>query len=568
MSKLTRREALKAVALAALASGAGAEAETTERAMAKETGGDGESQRLRDRPSAAPAPARNPILWADVPDIAMIRVGSTYYMSSTTMHMSPGLPIMKSTDLVNWELVSYAYDTLEDVDELNLVNGGSAYGRGSWASSLRHHEGMYYATTFSQTTGKTYIYTTGDIEKGSWKATSFKPSLHDHSLFFDEDGRVYMLHGGGDLRLTELNPDLSGIKSGWFNEVVIKDATAVAGPDGGLPAEGSQLLKHGGKYYLFNIVWPRGGMSTVLVHRANRITGPYEGRVALRDKGVAQGSLIDTPQGEWFAYLFRDDGAVGRVPYLVPVRWEDGWPVFGVDGKTPDTLDLPASRGLMPGIVASDEFERRPGERALPLVWQWNHNPDDRLWSLTARPGFLRLTTGHVTSDFLLARNTLTQRTFGPQCAATIVLDVSRLKDGDFAGLALLQKNYGLVGVKADGAARYVVMVNADSGQPMEITRIPLLQATVYLKAECDFRNRADTGRFFYSLDDRSWMPIGTPLKMRYTIPHFMGYRFGLFNYATKNVGGFADFDFFRVSDQIAAVRQSSSESRVAYSRL
>ena len=133
--------------------------------------------------------ASNPIIWADVPDMAMIRVGDTYYMSSTTMHMSPGLPIMKSKDLVNWQLVSYAYDILDDVDELNLSNGKSAYGRGSWASSLRYHNGTFYATTFAQTTGKTYIYSTKHIEKGPWKVTSFKPMLHDHSLFFDEDGR-------------------------------------------------------------------------------------------------------------------------------------------------------------------------------------------------------------------------------------------------------------------------------------------------------------------------------------------------------------------------------------------
>ena len=113
-----------------------------------------------------PAPARNPLIWADVPDIAMIRVGAVYYMSSTTMHMSPGLPIMKSGDLVNWELVSYAYDTLEDTDALNLAGGKSAYGRGSWASSLRYRNGTYYATTFSQTTGRTYIFTTRAIEKG------------------------------------------------------------------------------------------------------------------------------------------------------------------------------------------------------------------------------------------------------------------------------------------------------------------------------------------------------------------------------------------------------------------
>lgn len=498
-----------------------------------------------------PGSARNPVLWADVPDIAMIRVGDTYYMSSTTMHLSPGLPIMKSKDLVNWEIVSYAYDILDDVDELNLNDGRSTYGRGSWASSIRFHQGTYYVTTFAQTTGKTYVYSTRDIEKGPWAVKSFRPMLHDHSLFFDDDGRVYMLYGVGNLRLVELNEDVSGLKAGGFNGVVITNAHSVVTMDVGLPAEGSQLVKVYGKYYLFNITWPRGGMRTVVVHRADRITGPYEGRLALQDKGVAQGSLIDTPTGEWFAYLFRDFGAVGRIPYLVPVKWEDGWPVLGADGKVPDALNLPPSKGLIPGIVASDEFERRPGEPALPLVWQWNHNPVNPLWSLTERPGFLRLTTGRVDADFLQARNTLTQRTIGPECSGSTAVDVGHLRDGDFTGLALLQRQYGLVGVKADGGTNWVVMVSAQSNTPVEVERVPVSRKTVFLKAECDFRDRADKARFFYSVDGSSWTAVGNELSMRYTIPHFMGYRFGLFHYATQTPGGHADFDFFRLSDRI-----------------
>jgi beta-xylosidase len=497
--------------------------------------------------------ARNPIIWADVPDMAMIRVGDTYYMSSTTMHLSPGLPIMKSRDLVNWQLIGYAYDTLADNDALALKNGRSAYGAGSWASSLRYHNGTFYVTTFSSTSGRTHVYRTKDIEKGPWIENSFRPSLHDHTLFFDSDGRVYMLYGGGNLRLAELTEELTGLKPGGFNEVVITNASAVAGPNIGLNAEGSQLLKHNGKYYLFNITWPQGGMRTVMVHRADKITGPYEGRVALQDKGVAQGSLIDTPQGDWYAYLFRDYGAVGRIPYLVPVKWEDGWPVLGVEGKVPDTLNLPAGKGLIPGIVASDEFNRRPGDPALPLVWQWNHNPDNKLWSLTQCPGFLRLTTGRVDADLLKARNTITQRTLGPECSGTTAIDVTHMKDGDFAGLALLQKQYGLVGVKLDGGTNSIVMVSAKTGSPVELQSVPLTGKTAYLKAECDFKNRADTAQFFFSLDGKSWTPIGSELKMAYTLPHFMGYRFALFNYATKTAGGFVDFDYFRVSDQITA---------------
>ena len=145
--------------------------------------------------------AKNPVIFADVPDMSMVRVGDTYYMSSTTMHMSPGVPIMKSKDLVNWKLVSYAYDTLADNDELNLTNGKSTYGRGSWASCIRYHNGTLYVTTFAQTTGKTHIYTTKNIEKGPWKVVSFSPSYHDHSLFFDDDGKVYLIYGGGKLKI-------------------------------------------------------------------------------------------------------------------------------------------------------------------------------------------------------------------------------------------------------------------------------------------------------------------------------------------------------------------------------
>lgn len=494
--------------------------------------------------------ARNPVIWADVPDLAAIRVGDTYYLSSTTMHLSPGLPIMKSKDLVNWQLVGYAYETLGDNAALTLQNGKNAYGAGSWASSLRYHDGTFYATTFSSTTGKTHVYRTKDIEKGPWVANSFRPSLHDHTLVFDDDGRVYMIHGVGNLRLVELTADVSGIKPGGVDQVIITNASRVAGPNIGLPAEGSQLWKIHGKYYLFNITWPRGGMRTVIVHRADKITGPYEGRVALQDKGVAQGGLIDTPQGDWYAYLFRDFGAVGRIPYLVPVKWQDGWPVLGVDGKVPDSLRLPASRGLIPGIIASDEFNRRPGDPALPLVWQWNHNPDDNNWSLTKRPGFLRLTTGRVDGDFLSARNTLTQRMFGPECSGTVCIDVSNMQDGDYAGLGALQKRYGLVGVKKSGNAKTLVMVSAESGSPVEVESAQLTQDTVYLKVECDFNNRADRARFFHSLDGQHWTAIGKPLRMAYTLPHFMGYRFALFNYATKAAGGFVDFDYFRVSDK------------------
>lgn len=498
------------------------------------------------------AQAHNPIIFADVPDMSMIRVGNTYYMSSTTMHMSPGLPIMKSTDLVNWQLVSYCYDTLVSNDDMNLTNGKSTYGRGSWASSMRYHNGIFYVTTFAATSGKTHIYTTRNIEKGEWKAISFAPALHDHSLFFDDDGKTYLIYGNKKLTLAELKDDLSGIKEGGTNQVIIENTTQPSesvGPSG--LGEGSQLFKVKGKYYLFNITWPKDGMRTVVIHRADKITGPWEGRIALQDLGVAQGGLIDMPNGNWYAYLFRDFGAVGRIPYLVPVKWEDGWPVLGEDGKVPVNLSLPANKSLIPGIVHSDEFNRKKSESPLPLVWQWNHNPDNSLWSLNERKGFLRLKTARIDSNVLQARNMLTQRTIGPVCSGTTKLDVSNMKDGDFAGLCLLQKNYGLVGVKVDGNSKSIVMINASNGIAEEAATVPLNTNTVYFKAACDFTDKKDVAEFYFSLDGKNWQHIGTTLKMSYTLPHFMGYRFGLFNYATKKIGGFADFDFFHIDDKL-----------------
>lgn len=493
--------------------------------------------------------AHNPIIFADVPDMAIIRVNDAYYMSSTTMHLSPGVPIMKSKDLVNWHLVNYAYDTLADIDELNLVNGKQAYGRGSWASSLRYHKGVYYVSTFAQTTGKTHIFSTKDIEKGSWRHSSFQPSYHDHTLFFDDDERVYLIWGGGKLMIAELEEDLSGLKAGT-ERILIENASTPAGTNIMLPAEGSQLFKVNGKYYLFNIVWPQNGMRTVLVYRADNIGGPYEGRVALQDLGVAQGGLIDTPEGNWYAYLFRDYGAVGRIPYLVPVNWKDGWPVLGIDGKVPEEINLPASKGLIPGIVASDEFSRKDGERQLPLVWQWNHNPDNDNWSINVRDGYLRLTTGRVDTSFVSARNTLTQRTIGPTSTGSTFIDISEMKEGDFAGLALLQRRYGQVGVNFEKGIKSIVMISAESEKPAELERIPLSQNTVYLRATCNFKEKIDTAEFFYSLDGKKWKPIGSKLKMSYTLPHFMGYRFGLFNYATKTAGGYVDFDHFRIEGE------------------
>ena len=497
--------------------------------------------------------AQNPIIWADVPDPSVIRVDDAYYMTSTTMHMNPGLPIMKSTDLVNWEVAGYAYETLTDNDAMNLENGENAYGQGSWASTVRAHDGMFYISTFSYTTNQTHIYKTDDMEDGVWEELAFTPLYHDNSIFFEEDGSVYLVYGVGDIMLVELEPDLTGPKPDGIEQVIIPDAGQIAGSDFIIPAEGAHIHKINGMYYVFLITWPRDRGRTQIVYRSDNLTGPYEGRVILDDSGIAQGGIFDTPEGDWYAMLFQDHGSVGRIPHLIPVRWEDDWPVLGDNGQAPGELDIPVANKRTNTIIASDDFAY-DSEDELALVWQWNHNPDSDYWSVTDRAGYLRLVTDRVDSDIHDTRNTLTQRTFGPVCSGEVAVDAANMKDGDYAGLAAFQSQYGFVGVKQSDSSRSVIMVDGGSGAPQEVESIPLEQDEVYLKIDFDFRGMRDQAYFYYSLDGKDWSAIGDSLQMSYTLDHFMGYRFALFNYATETTGGFVDFEYFEAAGEIEEV--------------
>lgn len=504
--------------------------------------------------------ATNPLLFADVPDVSMVRVGDTYYMSSTTMHMNPGVPIMKSTDLVNWELVSYCYASFDNTDSYNLDNGRNDYGHGSWASSIRYHEGIFYVVTFANT-GKTYVFTTQEIENGTWELNVINGSYHDCSLFFDDDGRTYLFYGGGDIKLIELSADAKSLAPGASGRTIIENAAAFVGPVG-LNAEGCQVLKRNGYYYINNICWPSGSMRTQILHRSRNIAGPYESRVILQDQGVAQGSFIETPAGDWYAYLFRDYGAVGRIPYLVPMQWgSDDWPELD---PVPNTLNIPRGEGGMHNIVASDEFSNAA---PLKLAWQWNHNPKNNYWSLSDREGFMRLHNFRTDANVLMTNNTLTQRTFGPHSTAYTALHVSGMQNGDFAGMVALQKQYGYVGVQKLSGNTSIVMVTGDDVDGTQTIResVPLDQEIVYLRVDCNFENRADDATFYYSLDGNSWTRIGAILQMSYTIPHFMGYRFGLFSYATQLAGGYADFDFYRVGTDINTIFNSVSGPSISF---
>lgn len=311
----------------------------------------------------------NPVIYADVPDMDIIRVNDTYYMVSTTMHLSPGCPIMKSKDLVNWEIVNYVYDILGDTDAMNLRNGESMYGNGQWAASLQYHNNKYYVAFNSNTTGHAYIYTTDDIEKGSWTKTELAKSYHDMALFFD-DNTPYIVYGSGEIKYVELSEDLSGEKEGGKSGTLFSaHSGADAGKfDGGLSFEGTHVMKKDGYYYVFNICWPSGKPRIEVCHRSKSfIDGTWETKEILNanfsnngtSAGVAQGGVIDTEDGRWYGFMFQDHGAIGRTPVLTDCKWIDGWPMLGKDGdgKTVEAkMKLPVEGSESKSLVKSDEF--------------------------------------------------------------------------------------------------------------------------------------------------------------------------------------------------------------------
>jgi beta-xylosidase len=529
----------------------------------------------------------NPVIWADVPDMDVIRVGDAFYMSSTTMHMNPGVPIMKSYDLVNWEIISYAYLVMDDRPATTLKNNQNMYSQGTWASTLKYKDGTFYLVVPSPTTNKTYFFQTEDPEHQPWRRTEVNTRYHDPGLLLDDDGRNWLVYGNNPLRIIELNETVTGIAPGAQSRVLIQNIHApdpITGitPTSGL-AEGCHIQKIDGTYYIECITWPPGKPRTQVAHRAKSLDGPWESKTIAQENvvigtsggGPAQGNIVDDGHGNWYGLIFRDSGAVGRIPWLMPIHWTDGWPMYG-DDETGLHLTRSGPKPIqgfeMKSVVSSDEFtnsEPKPtyndaildpllpeyvyNGSNLKLEWQWNHNPDNRYWSLTERPGWLRLTTGQLATDILNARNTLTQRTFGPVSSAQIKVDVSGMKNGDRAGLALFTAKYGLIEVRMDDGVKTLVMMNSSSTtNHTVVATYPLTKDVVYLKADADFRDQVDRGTFYYSFDGEHWTQLGNTLQMVYSINnHFMGYRFALYNYATKELGGYVDFDYYRISDEL-----------------
>ena len=497
----------------------------------------------------------NPVLWSDCPDPDLIRVGDDYYLVTTTMHLMPGAPIMHSKDLVNWEIVSYIFDRLEETPYYSM-EGGTVYGRGQWATSLRYKDGRFFAYfTPNDQPPKGWVYSTTDPKTEKWELYSVLPHFHDASFFFDDNGKAYMVYGSGAIR--ELKPDLTGVQEGGLDmQLFERDSEENS------LLEGSRMIKKDGKYYLLMISWPRGGIRREVCYRADRIEGPYEKKVILETPfgglgaGVAQGTIFDTPEGEWYGFIFQDRDGLGRAPMLMPCTWVDGWPMLGdKDGKVPERMQKPLQGEPVKGITKSDDFK----EGKLGLHWQWNHNPVDDAWSLSERPGYLRLKTNKVVESIYTARNTITQRMEGPQSTATVCIDLKGMKDGDVAGFSAFNSDAAVLGVSMKDGAKTLtlteesVRLHPRNKEVLDVKKkvaaeVPLKKDRIWLRIDADFRpgETRDIAKLWYSLDGKEWNRIGEDYRMRFDWQRFfMGTKFAIFNYATEEAGGYVDVDYF-----------------------
>ncbi|ACB76517.1 non-reducing end alpha-L-arabinofuranosidase family hydrolase [Opitutus terrae] len=492
----------------------------------------------------------NPPLYADYPDPDIIRVGEDFYFVTTTFVNTPGLRILHSQDLVNWEIVAHVVPRLDGREQYDLTNG-TAYRNGVFAPSLRYHNGTFYLAV-TPNGQKTRIYHASDV-RGPWEVNELDRAAFDPALFIESDGTGYIVTSGGwDGTGTLLTLDPT------FSRVVAEQQTFyIRG------AEGSKIVRRGDWYYLFNSIPSRLGQT---VSRSKSLSGPWETRNQLDDtKGGHQGAIVDLPDGRWFGFIMRDSGSIGRMTNLSPIYWQDDWPVWGSPtgpDQVPAVAEKPVQGQPVRQPATSDEFD----SAELGLQWAWNHNPDNSRWSLSERPGFLRLKPTQAT-EFWTARNTLTQKGQGPWSRGEVKLDLSQLKSGVVCGFGTLGKINGHISVSRgeDGGVYLSSQVYNDGvGNETRVARQPVEATEIFLRAELDFQR--DRAVCSYSLDGASWTALGGefPLAYDWRTGTFQGAQFAIFCYSPQASDGFVDVDWFRFTDTPARAAESTAASIAA----
>jgi beta-xylosidase len=478
----------------------------------------------------------NPVVWQDFADGDIIRVGDAYYYSASTMHYSPGAPILRSYDLVNWEYAGHSVPRLDFDSSAYDMSGGRAYVKGIWASTLNYRpsNSTYYwlgCTEFN----RTYVYTATAVD-GTWsKKARINNCYYDAGLMFDNDV-PYVAYGNGTISVAQLNSDLTA---------QVRSQTVYQTPSNIGTLEGARMYKRGNYYYIW-LTRPANGQ---YVLRSTSPWGPYEQRQVLLDLpgpisggGVPhQGGLVQTQAGDWWYMAFTDAYPGGRMPTLAPITWSNDWPVLttvnGRWGATYPKPNITTSKTVQP-MTGPDTFT------SLNHRWEWNHNPDTSKFSVG---NGLRLSTATVTNDLYSARNTLTHRIQGPSSTATIELDYSQMANGDRSGLAMLRDSSAWIGIRKDNGVTRVSMTNgltmnsswATTGTGSEAAGANVSGGKIWLRVSADIRpGSGRTATFSYSTNGSTFTNLGPAFTLNNAWQFFMGYRFAMFNYATQALGG------------------------------
>lgn len=505
----------------------------------------------------------NPIIKADFPDPDVIRVGDTYYMLCSTKHFRPGGEILKSNDLVNWEIVDYVFDKLENTPSERLQGEQSQYGYGMDGCCLRYNNGKFYAVFSCQKSDTTYIFVS-ENPQGPWEKKTISKTFFNNSLLFDDDGKVYMAYGYRTIIIQELQEDLSGVKEDGLNIEAIHDTA-----DTYLAYCGTHFQKINGRYYLLVMNWPKDtGIRTQYCFSCDMIDGEYTGGkifgndIGYHYQGVAQGCFIDTPEGDWYAVMFQDRGAVGRCPVILPVKFEKGAPAIVKNAKLlKPVAGLKNNENKCEPIFCSDKFECIKDSKnkfVLKKQWQWNHVPTDYLWWINDKGG-LCIKTGKISTNLIHAQNTLTQRCVYPGSTVEVTLNASLIREGDNAGICVLQGCYGFIGVTKELNQYYLVVISRElKDSPMRDDmpdylpgtlqeRIPLKTSKVTLRIKTNFEDMEDTAEFSYKPEGATHFEcIAKKHQLYYKVDHFTGARYGLSIFSTKTTGGFATFTDFK----------------------
>jgi beta-xylosidase len=493
---------------------------------------------------------QNPVMWQDFADGDIIRVGDTYYYSASTMHYSPGAPVLRSYDLVNWEYAGHSVPRLDFGAKYDL-SGGRGYVRGIWASFLNHRKSnntFYWGGCIDF--AKTYIYTAAAVD-GQWsRLSTINKCYYDAGMLVDDNDTMYVAYGNTTISVAQLSADG---KSEVRSQQVFQTPSNIG------TLEGARFYKRNGSYYIW-LTRPANGQ---YVLKASNPFGPYTIQQVLlnmpspvQGAGVPhQGGLVQTQNGDWYYMAFIDAYPGGRMPVLAPITWTaDGWPrittVNGGWGATYPMPNLPAPPRQVKPMTGVDTFQ---GTQLGPQ-WEWNHNPDTTKYSVN---NGLRLSTATVTNDLYNARNTLTHRIQGPSSTGTVTLDLTSMRDGDRTGLAMLRDSSAWIGIKRDNGRNRVVMVNGltmdgnwnTTGTGTEVASANFTGSRIWLRANADIRpGSGRQARFSYSTDGVTFTPLGTAFTLKSDWQFFMGYRFGVFNHATQALGGAVTVQRFELS--------------------